>query len=115
MYYFKKGFDKGIFPGQDFMKACHSCEVTYAFNNLEYETGAPYDPVLTKRFSNIFVNFARTGNPSIEGLEVPQYEKTNRSTIVVERDCSIDIEQNPNARLADLLLPTYYDFYLKKQ
>lgn len=114
MYYFKKGYDKGIYPGQDFMKACHSCEVTYAFNNLEYKNGGPFDPELTKKFSNIFVNFARTGNPSIEGLDVPQYEKTNRSTIVVDRDCSISVVDNPNPKQTELLLPSYYDFYLKK-
>ena len=113
MYCFKKGFEKGAFPGQEYMKACHACEVTYTFNNLEYQTGAPFDPVLAKRFSNIIVNFARTGNPSIEGLEIPQYEKTDRSTIVVDPDCTIRVEKNPYAKQTELLLPTYQDYYLK--
>ena len=114
MYVFGKGFEKGSNPGEDYMKACHSCELTYAFNNSAYEDGAPYDPVLTKRFSNIFVNFARTGDPSIEGIDIPEYEETERSTIIVGRDSQISVETNPLAKETELLLPTYYDFFLKK-
>ena len=114
MYVFGKGFDKEAFPDEAYLKACHACELTYAFNNLAYEAGAPYDPVLTKRFSNILVNFARTGNPSIEGLDVPQYEKENRSTIIIGSDSRIYVEQNPRSKETELLLPTYYDFFLKK-
>lgn len=58
---------------------------------------------------------APVGNPSIEGLDVPEYEKTCRSTIVIERDCSINIEQNPTAKQTELLLPSYHDFYLKRK
>ncbi|MBQ0080096.1 MAG: carboxylesterase family protein [Alistipes sp.] len=114
MYVFGKGYEKGAFPEEDFVKACHACELTYAFNNLVYQEGAPFDPILTKRFSNILVNFARTGNPSIEGLEIPEYEKTNRSTIIVDNNSNIYVEQNPNQKVTELLLPTYYDIFLKK-
>lgn len=96
------------------MKACHACELTYAFNNLVYKDGAPFDSVLTKRFSNIFVNFARTGNPSIEGLDIPQYDKTDRSTLIVGRDAEIYVEKNPLPKETELLLPTYHEFFLKK-
>lgn len=114
MYVFGKGYEKGSTHGEDYMKACHACELTYAFNNLVYEDGAPFDPVLTKRFSNIFVNFARTGNPSIEGLDIPEYDKTDRSTLIVGRDSEIYVEKNPLPKETELLLPTYYDFFLKK-
>lgn len=114
MYVFGKGYDEKALPGQAYMKACHACELTYAFNNMAYESGGPYDPELTKRFSNMLVNFARTGDPSIEGVEVPQYEKSNRSTIMIGRDASIYVEQNPCAKETELLLPTYYDYFLKK-
>lgn len=46
---------------------------------------------------------APVGNPSIEGLDVPEYEK------------SINIEQNPTAKQTELLLPSYHDFYLKRK
>ncbi len=114
MYVFGKGYDENAISGEPFLKACHACELTYAFNNLEYGTGAPFDPVLTGRFSNIFVNFARTGNPSIEGLDVPEYEKTERSTIVVGRDSEISVEKNPLPKETELLLPVFYDFFLKR-
>lgn len=114
MYVFGKGYEKGAIPGEDFVKACHACELTYAFNNLSYENGGPYDPLLTKRFSNIIVNFARTGDPSIEGLTIPEYDKNDRSTIIVGRDSKIIVEKNPLTMVTGLLLPTYYDFFLKK-
>ncbi|MDO5321616.1 MAG: carboxylesterase family protein [Bacteroidia bacterium] len=114
MYVFGKGYDKESFPEESYIKACHACELTYAFNNLAYKPGAPYDPVLTKRFSNILVNFARTGNPSIDGVDVPEYDKTDRSTIIIGRDSEIHVEQNPLAKETELLLPTFYDYFLKK-
>lgn len=114
MYVFGKGYEKGAYPGEDYLKACHACELTYAFNNMSVENGAPYDPVLTKRFSNILVNFARTGNPSIEGLDIPEYDKTDRSTVIVGRDSKIYVEKNPLSKETELLLPTYYSFFLKK-
>ncbi len=114
MYVFGKGYEKSATPGENYLKACHACELTYAFNNLTYKKGAPYDPVLTKRFSNILVNFARTGNPSIEGLDIPEYDKTDRSTIIIGRNSEIYIEKDPLPKETELLLPTYYDFFLKK-
>lgn len=114
MYVFGKGYAEGANKGEDYMKACHACELTYAFNNLVYKDGAPFDSVLTKRFSNIFVNFARTGNPSIEGLDIPEYDKTDRSTVIVGRNAEIYVEKNPLPKETELLLPTYYDFFLKK-
>ncbi len=114
MYVFGKEYEKNAYPGEDYMKACHACELTYAFNNMTITDGAPFDPVLTKRFSNILVNFARTGNPSIENLEVPQYDKTNRNTLTIGRDSRIYVEKNPLRKITELLLPAYYDFFLKK-
>lgn len=69
--------------------------------------------MLTKKFSNILVNFARTGNPSIEELKVPEYDTLNRSTIMIDSNAKLFVEQNPLAKETELLLPTYYDFYLK--
>lgn len=114
MYVFCKGYEKGSHPGEDYMKACHACELTYAFNNSSYVGEGPYDSVLTRRFSNILVNFARNGDPGIEGLEFPEYDKNNRSTIIVGRDSEIYVEKNPLAMETELLLPTYYDFFLKR-
>ncbi len=114
MYVFGKGYEKGAYPGEDYLKACHACELTYAFNNLAYEDGAPYDPVLTKRFSNILVNFARTGDPSIEGLDIPEYDKTSRNTLIIGRDSKIYVEENPLRKETELLLPTFYDYCMRR-
>ncbi len=114
MYVFGKGYEKGATPREDYLKACHACELTYAFNNLAYEPGAPYDPILTKHFSNILVNFARTGNPGIEGLNIPEYDKINRSTLIIGRDSKIYVEENPLPKETEFLLPTYYDYFLNR-
>ena len=50
----------------------------------------------------------------IEGPDVPEYGKTGRSTIVIGRDSEIYVENNPLSKETELLLPTYYDYFLKK-
>lgn len=114
MYYFGKGYPEGTYPGQPWMKACHACELTYVFNNLEYEDGGPFDPVLTKRFSNAFVNFARTGNPGAEGCEWPEYDLQTRRTFMVGRDGSVSVEEYPFRERTELLRDLAYKAFLRR-
>lgn len=107
MYYFGKGYE-------GWRGACHACELTYAFNNLEYESGGPYDPTLTHHFSKAFTNFARTGNPSQEGIEWTTYDPEGVGTMVIGKDCSMTMQPTPRKEQADLLLPYYLKFYFKK-
>lgn len=107
MYYFGKGLEgwKG---------ACHACELTYAFDNLEYEAGGPYDPALTKNFSTAFTNFARTGDPSQEGIQWSTYTPEGVNTMVIGSDCSMTMQETPRKNQVDLLLPHYLKFYFNK-
>lgn len=114
MYYFGKGYSEKAYPDQPWMKACHACELTYAFNNLGYEDGAPYDPVLTRQFSNAFVNFARTGNPGIEDCEWPEYDLQSRKTFMVGRDAGLSVEDYPFKERTELLMPLFYKSFLKR-
>lgn len=108
MYYFGKGY------ADDWRGACHACELTYAFNNLAYEYGAPYDPALTKHFSKAFTNFARTGNPSQEGIDWTTYQPEGVNTMVIGKDCSMTMQPTPRQNQVDMLLPYYLKFYFNK-
>lgn len=114
MYYFAKGLDADAEPEQNFLKACHACEVTYAFNNSVTTEWGHHDPDLTLKFSNAFVNFARTGNPSIPGAVCPQYDAKNRSTLYMDRDGNVSVVNNPLGRQTELLLPTYKQYFLNR-
>lgn len=112
MYYFAKGYDKK--SKFSWVGACHACELTYAFNNLVHKKGAPYDPTLTKQFSTAFTNFARTGNPSQEGIDWAVYKPEGVNTMIIGKDCSMKMGETPRQAQVDLLLPHYLNFYFNK-
>ncbi|MCQ2186123.1 MAG: carboxylesterase family protein [Bacteroidales bacterium] len=112
MYYFGKGFSKE--SGLEWVGAGHACELTYAFNNLVFEKGGPYDPALTKKFSTAFANFARTGDPSQKGIEWSTYSPDGVNTMVIGKDCSMSMQETPRKAQADMLLPHCQNFYIKK-
>ena len=112
MYYFGKGFSEE--SGMGWVGAGHACELTYAFNNLVFEKGGPYDPVLTQKFSTAFANFARSGNPSQEGIEWNTYSPEGVNTMVIGKDCSMSMQETPRKAQADMLLPYYLRYYFRK-
>lgn len=67
------------------LKACHAVELAYVFNNLEdtIYTGKTPDPVLADTVQRMWVNFAKCGDPSIEGAEWPQYSEKTRNTMIL--------------------------------
>ena len=70
-----------------FRGACHAVELAYVFGNVNETiyTGKPADPELSRLVQDMWANFARTGNPSVGRLKWPQYERLNRSTMVIEK------------------------------
>lgn len=112
MYYFGKGFAEE--SGLGWVGAGHACELTYAFNNLVFKKGSPYDPVLTKNFSTAFANFARTGNPSQEGIEWNTYAPEGVNTMAIGKDCSMQMSETPRKSQVDMLLPYFQNFYIRK-
>ena len=82
MYYFKEESKIPLF------RACHAVELAYVFYNIN-ETiyiGEPADEGLAKTISTMWVNFAKTGNPSLEDIKWDQYESKNRKTMVFKKD-----------------------------
>lgn len=76
--------------------ACHAAELAYVFHNLNY-TGfsGVTDEGLADKVCEAWVNFAKTGNPSIDGIEWTEYDITNRNTMVMHDDCSMYMESDP--------------------
>ena len=68
--------------------ACHATELAYVFGNTDETlyTGEPADETLSKLVMTMWANFARTGDPSCEGLEWQPYDRETRATMVLRKE-----------------------------
>ena len=66
-------------------KACHAVELAYVFNNVEETiyTGKQADKATAEMVGDMWVQFAKTGSPEIEGLSWPEYSD-KRETLIIE-------------------------------
>lgn len=82
MYYWKEESKIPLY------KACHAVELAYVFYNIDETiyTGEKADEQLARNVSNMWVNFAKTGNPSLEDIKWNKYDIKNRKTIIFEKD-----------------------------
>lgn len=89
VYYFGK---ESTNPG---MKACHASELAYVFYSPE-ETifSGEVDVDLAKNMSNMWANFARTGDPSIDGFTWDKFDTDTRKTLVIGNDSSLKMEDD---------------------
>nr|MCR4562508.1 carboxylesterase family protein [Bacilli bacterium] len=87
-------------------KACHAVELAYVFNNVDdtIYTGKQADFNLSLKVSNMWVNFAKTGNPSIEKLEWERYDCEKRKTLMISNG-NLRMESDPLVRQRILLSP----------
>lgn len=87
------------------LKACHAVELAYVFGNLHETlfTGNNIDRRLAARVQQMWVNFARTGNPSLDDCEWPPYLPDTRATMRL--DASLNIENDPLSFSRRLLMP----------
>lgn len=71
-----------------FRGACHAVELAYVFGNTDETiyTGAPADRKLSEKIMNIWAGFAKTGNPSLEGLEWDKFNSETRATMILEQE-----------------------------
>ena len=87
-------------------KACHAVELAYVFYNIEdtIYTGEKADEELARNVSNMWVNFAKTGDPSLESIKWQKYNKKERKTITFKKD-NIKEEYNILSQQRELLWP----------
>ena len=100
MYYWEEG------SNIPYYKACHAVELAYVFNNVDETiyTGKQADFNLSIKISNMWVNFAKTGNPSINGMEWMEYDNKQRKTLIIKKN-ELKIVDDPLKRQRELLSP----------
>ena len=108
MYLFGKGLKRTDYP---WMRAAHACELQYCFHNLSDTGDGPIDPNLARKFSRAFACFARTGDPSAEGIAWPQYDAASRLTMVYGDDSSVKVVSDPKAAQRKVLQPHFMDYW----
>ena len=81
MYYWKEPSRIPLY------KACHAVELAYVFYNIEdtIYTGEKADEELARKVSTMWVNFAKTGNPSLEDIEWNKYDSKHRKTMTFKK------------------------------
>jgi para-nitrobenzyl esterase len=85
----------------------HTVEITYVFDNLDVPTenaitGTGKDRYpLADKMSRAWTNFARTGNPNVNGL--PQwrpYSASDRAVMIFNDQCKLVVDPHPEERTA---------------
>lgn len=80
------------FPGEDKHRgACHAIELSSVFNNLQETiyTGNRVNRNLAEEIQQMWVNFAKTGNPSTPNTPWPQYTEDNKATLMLGETVSL--------------------------
>jgi para-nitrobenzyl esterase len=105
-------------PPQDFvLKAPHTAEIPYIMDNVEeaplFAGATDADKALGKLLSQVWVNFARTGDPTTEGLpEWPKFDPAQRQTMFLSSQSAVKtrpyeavwtiIQENPQPNASPL-------------
>jgi para-nitrobenzyl esterase len=81
-----------VMDGQ--FKAMHCMELPFVFNNIdrcrEMTGGGKDAKVLADKMSQVWINFARTGDPNAKGLpQWPKYNAENGATMIFDNKCEV--------------------------
>ncbi len=92
-----------------YKSAVHAIELAYVFNNLEDDIYAgEVDEATAAKAQEAWINFAKAGDPSIEGAEWLKYTTDDRQTMVIEKD-GWKCESDPSKTARELLTKAYGD------
>ena len=92
-----------------YRSSVHAVELAYIFNNLDVNIYAgDVDPDTAVRAQDAWTNFARSGDPSIEGVTWQAYNTEERQTMVIEKD-GWKCESDPSKTARELLTRAYGD------
>ena len=75
------------YDGRQPYGAYHALEIPYVFNNFKntiYENIFQENENIIKNVQDMWVNFARTGNPSTNELVWDKYDSDNRKTMIID-------------------------------
>ena len=95
-------------PGADeTLGACHAIELAYVFNNPQADiyTGERYNEELADTVQEMWLNFARTGDPSTEAYPWEPYTAGSRKTMVLGEEIGMteDLKQEQREMIEPLL------------
>lgn len=92
-----------------YKSAVHAIELAYVFNNLEDDIYAgEVDKTTAEKTQESWTNFAKTGDPSIEGAQWLPYETSDRQTMVIEKD-KWECVSDPSKTAREFLEKAYGD------
>lgn len=85
--------------------ACHAVELNHVFNNLDEKiyTGNNINKKLADEVQNMWVNFARNGNPSTDNNIWPEYNGETKKTLILGE--KIFVKDNLFSRRSALIDP----------
>ncbi|MBN1665284.1 MAG: carboxylesterase/lipase family protein [Deltaproteobacteria bacterium] len=85
------------------LKSCHALEIPFVFNNPDvapFTGDSPDRYELAAAMSRAWINFARTGNPSVEGMPPwPAYDMESRATMIFHVPCRVENDPRKEERL----------------
>lgn len=97
----------------DWIGACHASELAYVFHNLEDGIfSGEVDEGLADEMCSMWVNFAKTGDPSTENSEWTKYNAETRDTMQINDDCTTEMVSDPLQKQRELM-GFSYKYYLK--
>ncbi|MGI6223998.1 MAG: carboxylesterase/lipase family protein [Prevotella sp.] len=81
--------------------ACHCVELAYVFNNLDETiyTGPGINVELAHEVQRMWVNFAKTGNPSTDAHPWPEYDSKSRDTLLLGKQICDFEDPHPQQRM----------------
>ena len=100
-------------PGEDeTIGACHAIELTYVFNNpkVTIYNGDIYNRELAGTVQDMWVNFARMGDPSTEAITWQPYNTQTRMTMVLGENIRMESDlKGKQRKLVEPLLGHYFN------
>lgn len=89
--------------------SCHAVEVSYVLNNIDWPevSGPNQSPEFAETLQRMWINFAKTGDPSIPGIEWPEFNKNNWNVMILDdgKKGGIRIDNTLLKDEMDLVLP----------
>ena len=75
--------------------ACHAAEIPYVLNHDSVTLSVQVNRTLAEAVQAMWVNFARTGNPSTDTITWPEYDNETQATMIITESPSV---RNGNLR-----------------
>ena len=87
--------------------AFHGSELAYVFNN-DFDEDRNFNEKVVNNIQDMWVNFAKTGNPSTERFTLEKYDSKERKTIIIDEEVEMGDEyQSEQRKLLDSILKYY--------